>query len=54
MKRIGFLTSGEDAPEMNAVIRVVHTWVLWFNPALPAEMDRLHMHIRFRGHSLET
>ncbi|MDF1578619.1 MAG: glycosyl hydrolase family 65 protein [Desulfobulbales bacterium] len=28
--------------------------VLWFNPVLPEEVGRLHIHIRFRGHSLEV
>jgi alpha,alpha-trehalase len=32
---------------------VVRNGVLWFNPALPEDMGSLHMHIRFRGHSLE-
>ena len=32
---------------------VIRKDVLWFNPALPQEVGRLHMHIRFRGHSLE-
>ncbi|MFO7607418.1 MAG: glycosyl hydrolase family 65 protein [Desulfurivibrionaceae bacterium] len=28
--------------------------VLWFNPVLPEEVGRLHIHIRYRGHSLEV
>ncbi|MCA1766243.1 MAG: glycoside hydrolase family 65 protein [Desulfobulbaceae bacterium] len=28
--------------------------VLWFNPVLPEEIGRLHIHIRYRGHSLEV
>lgn len=28
--------------------------VLWFNPQLPRELGNLHMHIRYRGHSLEV
>jgi alpha,alpha-trehalase len=27
--------------------------VLWFNPVLPEDVGRLHMHIRYRGHALE-
>jgi len=32
---------------------VVRNDVLWFDPVLPEEVGRLHMHIRYRGHSLE-
>jgi alpha,alpha-trehalase len=32
---------------------VVRNDVLWFNPFLPEEVGRLHMHIRYRRHSLE-
>jgi alpha,alpha-trehalase len=32
---------------------VVRNDVLWFNPLLPDEVGRLHMHIRYRGHALE-
>ena len=28
--------------------------VLWFNPALPEGLGILHMHLRYRGHSLEV
>jgi alpha,alpha-trehalase len=28
--------------------------VLWFNPCLPEEMAKLHVHIRYRGHALEV
>jgi alpha,alpha-trehalase len=28
--------------------------VLWFNPCLPKEMAKLHVHIRYRGHALEV
>ena len=28
--------------------------VLWFNPCLPEELERLRMEIRYRGHSLEV
>jgi alpha,alpha-trehalase len=28
--------------------------VLWFNPCLPQEMAKLHVHIRYRGHALEV
>ncbi len=28
--------------------------VLWFNPALPQEVGRLHMHMRYRRHSLDV
>lgn len=27
--------------------------VLWFDPVLPEDVGRLHMHMRYRGHSLE-
>ncbi len=27
--------------------------VLWFNPSLPAELSRLHLHLRYCGHWLE-
>jgi alpha,alpha-trehalase len=27
--------------------------VLWFNPCLPEELERLNMGIRYRGHTLE-
>jgi trehalose/maltose hydrolase-like predicted phosphorylase len=27
--------------------------ILWFNPVLPEGLGRLHMHIRYRNHSLE-
>jgi alpha,alpha-trehalase len=26
--------------------------VLWFNPSLPAELSRLHLHLRYCGHWL--
>ena len=32
---------------------VVRNDVLWFNPVLPEEIGRLHMHVRYRGHALE-
>lgn len=28
--------------------------VLWFNPCLPSELDRMHMHIHYRGHNLSV
>jgi alpha,alpha-trehalase len=28
--------------------------VLWFNPKLPGELGNLHMHMRYRGHSLDV
>lgn len=32
---------------------VVRNDVLWFNPVLPGEIGRLHMHIHYRGHALD-
>jgi alpha,alpha-trehalase len=28
--------------------------VLWFNPCLPEELERLRMQLRYRGHSLQV
>ena len=51
MKRIGLLTSGGDAPGMNAAIRAVVRTAIYFGMEVYARRhvcpeDRLHFHLR--------
>jgi alpha,alpha-trehalase len=50
---LGAMAGTADILERAFTGIVVRNHILWFNPVLPDEAGRLHMHIRFRGHSLE-
>jgi len=51
---LGALAGAVDILERAYTGLVVRNDVLWFNPYLPEEVGRLHMHIRYRRHSLEV
>ena len=50
---LGAMAGTADILERAYTGIVVRNDVLWFNPVLPSEVGRLHMHIRYRRHSLE-
>jgi len=50
---LGAMAGAADILDRAYTGLVVRNDVLWFNPVLPEEVGRLHMHIRYRRHSLE-
>lgn len=50
---LGAMAGAADILDRAYTGLVVRNDVLWFNPFLPEEVGRLHMHIRYRRHSLE-
>jgi alpha,alpha-trehalase len=50
---LGAMASAVDILDRAYTGLVVRNDVLWFNPFLPEEVGRLHMHICYRRHSLE-
>ncbi|MDP2643493.1 MAG: glycosyl hydrolase family 65 protein [Desulfobacterales bacterium] len=51
---LGAMTGVIDILQRGYTGLEVRDQVLWLNPVLPKELRRLHMHMRYRGHSLSV